>query len=255
MFFCFQAGQVGADPNIYDGRVLPSGYEIALACGPLKRPRYINPAIEKELAEFKEEIADKFEKSHINKTYEFPRRKIFAAASESPGKRGAAGAGHSREASAQAAFHSNDLVLAASSADNEMMMLAGDEGEGDDDDRSDNNYEGGLPRHQSKGKPIYKQSKGTIKQLMQINISSEQQLKSMLTDKGADFEDADDDEVQMGEVPILAHLTPSGPEQLVRENDYDQPGRTSSQAPIKPQKKQKIVQGGRGSSRNAIRDS
>ena len=68
-------------------------------------------------------------------------------------------------------------------------------------------------------------------------------------------EDVDDDEVQMGEVPILAHPSPSGPDGLVRENDYDQPGRTSSQAPVKPQKKQKIVQGGRGSSRNAIRDS
>ena len=85
----------------------------------MKKSRYINPAIEKELAEFKEEIADKFEKSDINKTYVFPRRKIFAAASESPGKKmmGAAGAVHRREASAQAAFHSNDLVLAASSAD------------------------------------------------------------------------------------------------------------------------------------------
>ena len=48
---------------------------------------------------------------------------------------------------------------------------------------------------------------------MQINISSEQQLKSMLTDKGVDFGDGlDDDQVQMGEVPILTHLTPSGPE-------------------------------------------
>ena len=95
-------GQTGADPNIYDGRVLSSGYEIALACGPLKKPRYINPTIEKELAEFKEEIAEKFEKSDINKTYVFPRRKIFAAASESPGKKAvaAAAAVHSREASA-----------------------------------------------------------------------------------------------------------------------------------------------------------
>ena len=30
-------------------------------------------AIEKELAEFKEEISDKFENSDMNKTYVFPR--------------------------------------------------------------------------------------------------------------------------------------------------------------------------------------
>ena len=66
---------------------------------------------------------------------------------------------------------------------------------------------------------------------MQINISSEQQLKSMLTDKGVDFDDGlDDDQVQMGEVPILAHrqTTPSGADQVIRDNDYDQAGRASS---------------------------
>ena len=42
---------------------------------------------------------------------------------------------------------------------------------------------------------------------------------------------------------------------MARANDYDQAMRGSSQAPVKPQKKQKLVQGGRGSSRNAIRDS
>ena len=53
--------------------MLPSGYQISLACGPLKKARYINPAIEKELAEFKEEIRDKFTKSTLNRTYGFPR--------------------------------------------------------------------------------------------------------------------------------------------------------------------------------------
>ena len=32
------------------------GYIIGLACGPLKKERYINQAIEKELVEFKKEI-------------------------------------------------------------------------------------------------------------------------------------------------------------------------------------------------------
>ena len=48
-----------------------------MACGPLKKARYINPAIEKELAEFKEEIADKHAKSEMNKTYVFRRTEIF----------------------------------------------------------------------------------------------------------------------------------------------------------------------------------
>jgi len=56
--------------------VLSSGYEIALACGPLKKARYINLAIEKELAEFKEEIAEKFEKSIMNSTFVFPRTAV-----------------------------------------------------------------------------------------------------------------------------------------------------------------------------------
>ena len=60
-----------------DGRILPSGYQIALACGPLKKARYINPAIEKELTEFKEEIAEKHAKSEMNKTYVFPRTEVF----------------------------------------------------------------------------------------------------------------------------------------------------------------------------------
>ena len=54
-------------------KVLPNGYIVALACGPLKKPRYINENIEKELAEFKQEIKEKFEKSVMNKTFVFPR--------------------------------------------------------------------------------------------------------------------------------------------------------------------------------------
>lgn len=56
---------------------MPNGYQIALACGPLKKARYINATIEKELAEFKEEITEKCEASEINKTYVFPRNEIF----------------------------------------------------------------------------------------------------------------------------------------------------------------------------------
>ena len=54
-------------------KILPNGYIVALACGPLKKPRYINENIEKELADFKMEIKEKFEKSTMNKTYVFPR--------------------------------------------------------------------------------------------------------------------------------------------------------------------------------------
>jgi hypothetical protein len=31
-------------------------YQVQLACGPLRQPRYINPKIEEELREFKQEI-------------------------------------------------------------------------------------------------------------------------------------------------------------------------------------------------------
>jgi hypothetical protein len=31
-------------------------YQVQLACGPLRQPRYINPKIEDELREFKQEI-------------------------------------------------------------------------------------------------------------------------------------------------------------------------------------------------------
>jgi hypothetical protein len=58
---------------IYDGLVLDTGYEVSLACGPLTKERYINPKIEEELVEFKEEIREKFHASKMNKTYKFPR--------------------------------------------------------------------------------------------------------------------------------------------------------------------------------------
>ena len=60
-------------PGDIDGQVLKSGYIVSLACGPLRKPRYINMNIENELTEFKVEIKEKFEKSKLNKTYVFPR--------------------------------------------------------------------------------------------------------------------------------------------------------------------------------------
>jgi len=42
-----------------------SGNIIGLACGPLKKARYINPKIETELVEFKKEIEEKFHKSKL----------------------------------------------------------------------------------------------------------------------------------------------------------------------------------------------
>jgi len=47
---------------------------IGLACGPLKKPRYINPKIETELLDFKKEIEDKFRKSKL-RTFKFPLMK------------------------------------------------------------------------------------------------------------------------------------------------------------------------------------
>ena len=50
------------------------GNIIALACGPLRKKRYINPKIELELVEFKKEIEDKFAKSQIKK-FVMPHKK------------------------------------------------------------------------------------------------------------------------------------------------------------------------------------
>lgn len=49
------------------------GNIIALACGPLKRKRYINPKIELELVDFKKEIEEKFAKSPLKK-FQMPRK-------------------------------------------------------------------------------------------------------------------------------------------------------------------------------------
>ena len=48
-------------------------YQVCYACGPLRRPRYINEKIELELIEFKKEIEEKFAKSTMNKNFAFPR--------------------------------------------------------------------------------------------------------------------------------------------------------------------------------------
>jgi hypothetical protein len=56
-------------------RRMASGNYIGFACGPLKRPRYINERIEQELVEFKQEIEDRFLESDVNKTFKFPRSK------------------------------------------------------------------------------------------------------------------------------------------------------------------------------------
>lgn len=53
---------------------LSSGNIVANACGPLKKPRYVNPKIEKELVEFKQEIEDKFAKSAL-RTFVFPKKR------------------------------------------------------------------------------------------------------------------------------------------------------------------------------------
>jgi hypothetical protein len=50
-----------------------NGNYIAYACGPLRRPRYINEKIEEELVEFKKEIEEKFAASKVNKEFKYPR--------------------------------------------------------------------------------------------------------------------------------------------------------------------------------------
>ena len=54
-------------------RLTSKGNIIALACGPLKRKRYVNPKIELELLDFKKEIEEKFEKSPLRR-FIMPKR-------------------------------------------------------------------------------------------------------------------------------------------------------------------------------------
>jgi len=50
------------------------GNIIAYACGPLTKPRYINPKIEAELVDFKKEIEEKFAKSKL-RSFKFPLKR------------------------------------------------------------------------------------------------------------------------------------------------------------------------------------
>ena len=65
--------------QVFDGMVRrrlsspQTRYTVSLACGPLQKPRYINPKIEDELKEFKMEIKQKFESSEMNRNYVFPK--------------------------------------------------------------------------------------------------------------------------------------------------------------------------------------
>ena len=49
-----------------------NGNYVSYACGPLRRPRYINEKIEEELVEFKKEIEEKFASSRVNKEFRYP---------------------------------------------------------------------------------------------------------------------------------------------------------------------------------------
>jgi hypothetical protein len=51
---------------------MSNGFTIALACGPLKRQRYINSKIEIELRDFKKEIEDKYAKSKLT-SFKMPK--------------------------------------------------------------------------------------------------------------------------------------------------------------------------------------
>ena len=60
--------------NIEEQRT-SKGNIIALACGPLKKKRYINPKIELELIDFKKEIEEKFAKSLLRR-FDMPRKSV-----------------------------------------------------------------------------------------------------------------------------------------------------------------------------------
>ena len=59
------------------------GNIIALACGPLRKKRYINPKIELELIDFKKEIEEKFAKSPLRK-FVMPLQKVETSHHEQP---------------------------------------------------------------------------------------------------------------------------------------------------------------------------
>ena len=67
-----KAGEENSDSEEVE-KVLPNGNIVAFACGPLLKERYINPKIEQELVEFKQEIEDKFHESDVNRQFRFPR--------------------------------------------------------------------------------------------------------------------------------------------------------------------------------------
>ena len=69
-----QLRQVDRDKHIGVEKRTSKGNIIALACGPLRKKRYINPKIEQELVEFKKEIEEKFAKSPLRK-FEMPLKK------------------------------------------------------------------------------------------------------------------------------------------------------------------------------------
>ena len=69
-----QIGKKDNKKNLLEGEQWTSkGNIIALACGPLRKKRYINPKIEVELVDFKKEIEEKFEKSPL-RAFIMPRR-------------------------------------------------------------------------------------------------------------------------------------------------------------------------------------
>ena len=64
-------------PTVSLEKKAENGNIIGLACGPLKKKRYINPKIEAELVDFKKEIEDKFHKSQVNRDFNFPFIKLL----------------------------------------------------------------------------------------------------------------------------------------------------------------------------------
>ena len=65
----------------FEEKRLTNGNIPALACGPLTRPRYVNPKMELELVAFKKEVEDRFSRSVLT-SFVFPKQRIESSFDE-----------------------------------------------------------------------------------------------------------------------------------------------------------------------------
>ena len=65
----------------FEEKRLTNGNIPALACGPLSKPRYINPKMEQELLAFKSEVEERFANSDLT-SYVFPKPQVESSFDE-----------------------------------------------------------------------------------------------------------------------------------------------------------------------------